>query len=190
MANSTLGLTLVELLIVVLIISFLVSMAGPSFFPMVRKIHQRSDVELFQAQLNLARHTAITKGVPVTFCPRHASRKNQCGKRNMWHQGTLAFEDINRNRKLDGQDAVLLSSPPLPRTRIAWRAFRNRSYLQFNPTGITDWQNGHFLFCPLEPDATLNRQLVLNYAGRTYASQDSNGDGVHEDVRGKPLNCG
>lgn len=177
------------MLIVLVVLGFLVSMAGPSFQPLVKKYQQGSVVNQFQAQLNLARHTAITKGVPVTVCPRHVSESERCGKRNMWHQGTFMFEDINRNRKLDGEDATVLSSPALKRTRIAWRAFRNRSYLQFNPSGITDWQNGHFLFCPVDADPVLNRQLVLNYAGRIYISKDADGDGIHEDVRGKPLEC-
>ena len=172
-----------------LISAILLGFAATRFAPLVSKYQNRSEADQFITLLALARHTAILKGLHVTVCPAHASRRDRCGRRNQWHMGTLAFEDINANRRLDGRDVVLRTLPPLQHSKVTWRAFRNRSYLLFTPRGMTDWQNGHFLFCPNDDNPGNARQIVLNYAGRTYFSQDSDGDGVHEGVNGKALKC-
>ena len=103
--------------------------------------------------------------------------------------GTVAFVDYNNNKQIDEQDKLLGSIAQLT-NRVTWRSFRNRSYLKFVATGHTDWQNGHFKFCPEgTQDHALSRQLVLNAAGRLYFSRDEDGDGLHEDVQGNDLTC-
>ncbi len=180
------GITLIELLVSVLLIAILLGMASVQWPALAAKRRLQADVDQFVSLISTARHTAIIKGVVVTLCPAAA---DGCGSRNTWHNGTMAFEDLNGNRVIDGQDAVIRRLPRMPATRVAWRAFRNRGYLRFNPSGMTDWQNGHFLFCPVNGDIRHARQLVLNFAGRVYLSNDADDDGVHEDVRGRPLEC-
>ena len=188
-APRQLGFTIIELLVVITIMSLMFSMAAPAFSSLVQRYQVRGEVDQFISLLAVARQTAISKGVVVTVCPKHSSEKDRCGSRNAWHLGTLVFEDLNGNRLMDGTDALIAGTAPLEHNTVQWRAFRNRSYLRFNPTGLTDWQNGHFLFCPVNQQANLIRQLVLNYAGRTYLSEDNDGDGIHEDVGGDALSC-
>mgnify|MGYP006160318647 CR=1 FL=1 len=121
----------------------------------------------------------------MILCP---GTKEACLARNQWHQGAIAFIDQNNNYQPD-VDEVLIAVQNKLRNRVFWRSFRSRSYLRFKPSGFTVWQNGHFLLCPSNQDPSLARQMVLNAAGRLYFSKDENSDGIHEDVRGRPLAC-
>lgn len=143
-------------------------------------------VTSFAAAVHLARQTAIVMNMPVTFCPRGSEG---CGARDTWHEGAMVFVDFNQNRRIDENDHLVKTIPHLmPGIRVYWRSFRNRSYLRFTSSGLTDWQNGNFLIC--QRAAQHARQLILNSAGRMYFSRDIDGDGVHEDARGRAISCG
>ena len=179
------GLTLIELLMTLAILALLLTMAIPSVVPWIERTHADADRHTFATIIQTSRSAAIQFGQAVTLCP--GSRRG-CGTRNSWHLGTVAFTDRNGNRRRDEDDVLLASVADLS-SRVIWRSFRNRSYLRFTPRGFTDWQNGHFLFCPQDGDPQQARQLVLNATGRLYFSQDEDRDGIHEDRRGRPLVC-
>ena len=186
MYGYRLGLTLIELLAALTIAAVLLSYAIPNMSALVESRRADSALNLLRAGINMARHAAINRNASVIVCPRG---DNGCGPRNTWHLGTLIFEDKDGDNRYGDNDLTLTDLDPIRSGNVYWRAFRSRSYLRFTGRGVTDWQNGHLLYCPANGQPQLARQLVLNYAGRTYASNDSDGDGVHEDVRGKPLNC-
>jgi type IV fimbrial biogenesis protein FimT len=181
------GLSIIELLVALAVTAVL---AGYALFwssDWVSEKDADARVRSFATAINLARQTAIMGNVPVTLCPIDDSG---CGRRNAWHSGGIIFVDFNRNRRIDGNDYEVKRLPRLkPGTRVYWRSFRNRSYLRFTARGLTDWQNGHFLFCPDDGNAAHARMLVLNAAGRMYFSIDRDGDGVHEDARGRAIAC-
>lgn len=178
-------MNLVELLVVLAIVAVLSAFALPDMSGMLSERRARSELDDFAALLIASRTSAITLNAPVTFCPGTHTR---CGTRNTWHHGTLAFVDFNLNREIDEED-VLIGKLGSIDYDVRWRSFRNRGYLRFEPSGFTAWQNGHFLLCPTATNQRKARQLVLNVSGRIYFSKDEDGDGVHEDVRGRPLNC-
>lgn len=180
------GITLVELLVTLTVVSLLAGAGLPRLFEWLQKWRAEANVSEFLALIQTARTTAIVQNVNVTLCPGDQSG---CRGRNTWHEGSTAFIDYNGNRRRDGRDTAIASLPAIRQMRIYWRAFRNRGYLRFTGTGLTDWQNGHFLFCPQPVDNRLARMVVLNYAGRTYRTRDRDRDGIHENVRGVPLSC-
>ena len=180
------GIGLIELLVTLLLLSVLASLA--LFRAPALVAHKRSDAVLhtLRTAINYARHEAVVTNRHVIICPRGDAG---CGPRNTWHRGSIIFADQDRNGAFNSSDIMLTQTAPIRSGRIYWRAFRSRSYLLFTPRGITGWQNGHLLYCPEDGDPRYARQLVLNFSGRTYASRDSDGDGVHEDVRGRRLKC-
>ncbi len=188
--RSHTGFTLIELIVAMGILLVLVNAGLPEVRAWVERTRIEAEIDRFLSLIQIARTTAITHNTRVILCPgQSASAPAVCARRNTWHQGAVAFIDHDGNRELNDEDIVVAEQDATERLRIYWRAFRNRGYLRFTGRGVTDWQNGHFLFCPVPSRATHARQIVLNYAGRTYRSRDSNGDGVHEDVRGRPLVC-
>ncbi|MEM6999897.1 MAG: GspH/FimT family protein [Pseudomonadota bacterium] len=182
------GISLLECLVVLCLVGILMTLATPGVQTLLDTTRTDTERRTLMALVQASRHAAANLNQPVVLCPEHADELDRCGKRNQWHGGAIAFTDANRNRQLDGND-VRVARIDQFQSRITFRAFRNRSYLGFMPTGLTDWQNGHFVLCPTDGDIRYARQLVLNYAGRAYFSKDEDGDGVDEDVRGKPLSC-
>ena len=180
------GITLVELLVCLVIASVLAGFALFSTPDWIAQYRARTSLSTLRAAINLARHAAVRRGYNVVVCP---SAGDACGPANTWINGALIFEDRNRDRVLNQSDVIISQSPGVASGGIVWRSFRNRGVLVFKPRGLTDWQNGHFQFCPEDNDVRHARQVILNYAGRTYASRDRDGDGIHEDAHGRPLRC-
>ena len=140
--------------------------------------------------VNLARASAIVHGITVTFCPRESQQGARCGKRKHWAQGGLIYADRNRNGKREPDEALFGVMPALEdRASLYWRAFRNRSYLQFSARGYTQWQNGTFQYCPASREARHSRAVIINAQGRVALAHDSDGDGIAEYANGDPLSC-
>ena len=113
-----------------------------------------------------------------------------CGRRSDWHQGGWIFADANSNARIDEGERVYGALPPLRKgSSLRWRSFRNRGYLRFRANGLTDWQNGHFQYCPPGGDPRHARQVILNAQGRARLAPDTDGDGIAEDADGRPLAC-
>lgn len=206
--DKAFGLTLLELLVVLLIISVLVAMAAPNMSHLVAQ--QRSTASLNQiiGAVAFARNSAISLGAATTLCPSSnqlsARLENAnpgsgqdgltarvgCGPRNTWHQGSIVFQDLNTNGQLDANETLLRRLPGWSHdATLAWRAFRARAYLQFTRRGFTNWQNGSFVYCPGNGNLRYARRLVLNRAGRSYRAYDRNGDRIDEGSRNTGLRC-
>ncbi|MEM7078154.1 MAG: GspH/FimT family pseudopilin [Pseudomonadota bacterium] len=180
------GYTIIELLTVLAMMALLISYAPGITQTWVAHHRMQTQRATFLSAINTARTSAIFHNRAVTVCPATVSG---CGPRDAWHAGTLVFFDTNGNRRVDGGEKIITRVAKLQHARVRWRSFRNRTYLKFTGRGLTDWQNGHFLFCHRNGDPRLARSVTLNYAGRTYPSFDRDGDGVHENAQGVALRC-
>ena len=181
------GLTLVELLTTLAVAGILVATASGGAAHLVDQHRAGAAVNQMLGAIRFARHAAVAHRSPATLCPADGAT---CGRRNAWHNGALVFLDENANGRFDGGDVLLRALPPLREgDRFYWRSFRNRSYLMIRPSGLTDWQNGNFLYCPRGGDPRFARQIVINAQARVRHARDSDGDGIVEDARGRPVAC-
>src|SRR5262245_41566326 len=186
--GKPLGFTVIELLVALAIASVLIGLAIPAFKGYVERNRSGVAVNQMIANLQSARFAAITLRTPITICP--SANGNDCGPRDTWHLGTLIFADANRNGRRDPGEEVLRVLPGFDeRARWYWRSFRNRTYLSFTPTGLTQWQNGTLLYCPPGGDATLFRALIINPPGRVRRATDADGDGIVDDASGRSVTC-
>ena len=186
------GLTLVELLTTLAVAGILVTTASGGAAHLVDQHRASAALNQMLGAIRFARHAAVTHRSSATLCPADGARGQEqtCGRRNTWHNGALVFLDGNANGHFDGGDVLLRRLPPLGQgDRFYWRSFRNRSYLMIRPSGLTDWQNGNFLYCPQGGDSRFARQIVINAQARVRHARDSDGDGVVEDARGRPVRC-
>jgi type IV fimbrial biogenesis protein FimT len=182
------GITLVELLLALALVGVMTGLALPGFRDLVERNRSASALNQLIGATQLARHAAITLRTTVTMCPGVAAEG--CTARDSWHQGILLFGDRDRDGRRDTDEQIIRTLPPLPAgTRVYWRSFRNRSYLQFNATGLTHWQNGHLLYCPASGDARFARALIINAQGRIRNAPDTDADDIREDANGAPLRC-
>lgn len=181
------GVSLLELLVTLAVAAVLAGAALPSFVGLADQHRATARVNAMLGAVQAARRVAITRNASVTLCPGQGPR---CLGANQWHQGAVAFLDQDGDRRIDSGEFVALRLPKLDAgERIRWRSFRNRSYLLIRGSGLTDWQNGNFQYCPANGDARLARQIILNAQGRARHALDADGDGVREDARGRPLAC-
>ncbi len=180
--------TLPEMLITLAVVGVMTGFALPAFQGFVER--NRSAVALNQllGALQSARHTAVSLRTPVVLCP--SATATACGARDTWHLGALMFADANANGRVDSEERILRRLPGFDNgARIYWRSFRNRSYLTMRPSGLTDWQNGHLLYCPPDGDPRFAREVIINAQARSRAAPDTNHDGIPEDAQGQPVLC-
>ena len=181
------GLTLIEVLVVLAIISVMSGMVIPSMV----KIHSRSKatagVNWIIGAVNFTRHTAINLRITTTVCPSSGPILKCAGE---WHDGLILFAVHNRDAKLNGKDFLVqrIRNDNFDGT-LKWRAFRNRKYLQMTEFGYTNYQNGNFVYCPVDGDLHFARQIVINMQGRARVVHTRNNEGIMTDRRGKPLRC-
>jgi type IV fimbrial biogenesis protein FimT len=182
------GLSIVELLIALAIVAMLTAAALPAMYRYAAAQDSTAAINQLTGAVQFSRSAAITSRRTVTLCP--SANGVDCAKRDDWHLGAIAFTDQNQNGIADPEDVVMAAFPPLPSgSRAFWRSFRNKSYLSFTPSGLTSWQNGHFRFCPRDPDPRLIREIVVNPQGRVRRAPDKNHDGIVEDTSGRPVTC-
>lgn len=177
-----------ELLTTLAVAGILVTAASGGAAHLVDHHRAGAAVNQMLGAIRFARHAAVAHRSPATLCP--ADEAARCGRRNTWHNGTLVFLDGNANGRFDGDDVLLRRMPRLREgDRFYWRSFRNRTYLMIRPSGLTDWQNGNLLYCPASGDPRFARQIVINAQARVRHARDSDGDGIVEDARGRPVQC-
>ncbi len=177
--------TLIELLISLSIIIILTTIAVPSFDKFIERRSIQAHVEKIARILITARLTAVNQNTKVTLCPSGGGTK--CGKN--WSQGFLAFIDNNGDRQYNGKDEVIYSQPfSDTKLKVKWNAFGHKKSVQWLETGITNHQNGSFIFC-YDKKPTLARGLFITKPGRIRYSKDRDGDAIHEDAKGNPIVC-
>ncbi len=185
-APAQTGLTLLELLFTLFLLSLLLGIALPDFTKLIE--HKRADnnVRTLVTAIELARTSAIVDNSLVTLC--RSRNGEECG--GDWKNGILVFVDHDGDRDIDPEDRLVrfFTLPSLD-GELYWRAFQNRQYLQITPQGFTRYQNGNFTFCPASGELQHARQLILNRTGRVRLAGDSDGDGIAEDSRGRPIRC-
>jgi len=179
------GLSLLELLMVMALLTILAGLAAPGFQSTLDNREGELALRTLTTQLTLARTSAIEHGATVTVCPS----LDGLGCSGTWSDGSIVFTDMDGDRGISEGDLLLRSSLTGLRGRLRWRAFQNRQYLQIDPTGVMRHQSGNFTYCPPDGDARLARQLVVNATGRTRLAIDSDDDGLREDSSGQPLRC-
>jgi type IV fimbrial biogenesis protein FimT len=182
------GITVAELLVALAVVGVLTGFAIPAFSGFMERNRATIALNQLLGALQSARAAAVTLRRPVVVCPGDSAVA--CGARDSWHLGMLIFADRNGDGRRDADEDVLRWLPGLAGAgRIYWRSFRNRSYLQFNPSGLTNWQNGNLLYCPRNGDVHFARSVIINPAARPRKAPDRNRDGIPEDANGQPLRC-
>ena len=181
------GHSLTELMVALAAAGLLLGIAVPEFRDLIAAQRATARINAVAGAIQTARHLAIAHNAVTVMCPGQGPA---CAGRDQWHLGTLIFADRDGDRRVDEGEFAAARLPKMDAGEsLVWRSFRNRTFLRFRGAGLTDWQNGHFQYCPANGDPRLARQLILNAQGRVRQARDRDGDGIREDARGRPLRC-
>lgn len=186
-SKSSTGITLIQLLVTLAIISVLSSYSSSAFTNLIERERALRAMATFKSLLQYARSSAVYQHTPITVCAIDNSMK--CSKDWGQRNTIVVFSDDNKNRALDLEEQSLRSLTwPAYNGFLRWRASLGRSYISFMATGNT-WQNGSLYYCPADRNPQHAAVLIVAQSGRSYLSYDSNLDGIDEDRHGKNLTC-
>ncbi|WP_150914591.1 GspH/FimT family pseudopilin [Marinobacter halotolerans] len=178
------GLTLIELIIVVAILSITVTMAVPFTSGFIQNQMKESSRQSVLSALRFARATAIQSREVTTVCSLDSS--GQCTSN--WSNTLSVFHDSNDNAKLDAGETLTRNIP----VRLEQWTQRNRpasrAHFEWNSLGIANGTPGSIEFC--HPDSHTSRfAVVISFSGRIRTSMDFDGDGTEERIPGTPIAC-
>lgn len=178
------GVSLLEVLITLSIICVIALAASFGMQGLLHSSQGAATLQNLRLGIEIAKSTAVKSRKAVTVC--RSSNGSSC--QGNWHEGAIVFLDPDGKLNPDSQDLIVHRVPATTGT-VYWRAFQNRQYLRFAPSGELLNQNGNFLYCPADRNPEHADQIIVNRIGRVRWAQDSDGNGVKEDAQGRPLAC-
>lgn len=168
------GLTLVELMITLVILSVTVTLATPAMQQLLHGSRLRTETSRLLDAINLARSEAVFRNTPVSLCPSAmaASGLPDCG--GELAGGWIVFTNRNRDAVVDaGSDEVLgafESIPPGYRlTNLAGTRAAD-DLITYLPDGSSR-RNLSLLICPPDSQRAQPWTVVLNTVGRARAAR-------------------
>jgi type IV fimbrial biogenesis protein FimT len=158
------GLTLLELITTVAIISIFLLLGLPAFSSFKARNDMASSVNLFLTQLHMARSAAVTSERRIVLCPSGGDERCIDDYR-LWRGGYLIFEDRNRNRARDAGEPVVSFEEQAENGIHIVSSSQHRNKIVFLPQGRAWFSNTTVRFCH-EQDASLNRAVIVSNNGR------------------------
>lgn len=131
MGRKSAGVSLVELMVVLVLAGILLGAAAPAYQDVMRRQQLRVAVNDLVAAIDLTRSHAIARGGPVMLGPLEGSGTD-------WVQGWVIFVDDNGNRRPDAGEPRLFQHGPLPEGMTLVSAFSSGAtplYLAYNGAG-------------------------------------------------------
>ncbi|TNC97302.1 MAG: type IV fimbrial bioproteinis protein FimT [Gallionellaceae bacterium] len=132
------GVTLVELMIVIVIGSILATLAIPSFNEFISGTRQSSVVSQLFSDLNRARSESIKRNARVLVCPRGSDTACDTSGTTNWNSGWLVCTDANSDNACD------VGTTANPNPIVVHSALHTtltltgpNAAVRFNPSGIS-----------------------------------------------------
>lgn len=157
--RNSLGMTLLELLIVIAITAILGVIAIPNFVNMVSHNRIVSESNLLLGMLTFARGEAIKRNEKVALCKSVDGVWCSNGANVYWNHGIIIFVDSNANKTRDKAEAIIRSE--LPFSTIDKIEFNNGNALVYRANGASS--GGTFIVS----FGARTKQVVVSLAGRS-----------------------
>jgi type IV fimbrial biogenesis protein FimT len=166
-SNSS-GVTLTELLVVLVLVAVLLAMGAPAMSTMADSVRLTSGANTFFSSVLLARSEAAKRNGRVVLCK---SSGGGCVSTGGWEQGWIVFHDANNNAALDWGEVLLLKEPGLSNGLRLRGNIQVADYVSYTPTGAARlttgaFQAGTLTVCPQAATPVAARQIVISATGR------------------------
>ncbi|MEO0971961.1 MAG: GspH/FimT family pseudopilin [Pseudomonadota bacterium] len=182
------GVTLVELLVTVGVLTILASFAVPSFTAIMQNNGLTASVNSLVTSVTLARSEALKRNAPITICRSNNANADSpgCGGGTGWESGWVVFVDENGNAAIDADEDILGREAGLPsgavRVLVPSTDAPLDASLTYLPTGFPDFAvaidgGRDLLFCDERDDNAVARVINVSQTGRTQVrSREATGD--------------
>lgn len=163
------GVTLIELLLVLVIVATLQTLAAPAMSGFADSLRLSAGINSLLSSIHLARSEAIKRNGRVVLCKSAAG--DACASTGGWEQGWIVFHDANNNASLDVGEVILSREQALPQPIRLTGNGPVTSYVSYTPMGTTRYTSGAFqagtlTVCPESATRVEARQIVISSAGR------------------------
>ena len=160
------GITLIEMMIVIVILSILLAIAVPNFSNLIISNQISSNASDFVDSLRLAKKEANARRTTVTVCVRNG---NDCNANGTWDNGWLVFLNGNGNTTVDNGETIIYEYEALdPRITFTAADINGGALgiLSFTPSGNTNLTgSGAATFTLNNQDGTISRGIRVTVAG-------------------------
>ena len=168
-AGAPQGISLIELIMVLAISSFLLLVAAPTLWKVIQVNQLRTQTNRLLTAINLTRSEAVLRNMPVSMCPSSTLAAGEPTCSDSYADGWFIFTNRDRDRVVDaGLDEVLGIYDPLPggytlTNRAGTRAANE--IITYFPDGSSP-RNRTLLLCPPGVGQRMSRSIVMNIIGR------------------------
>lgn len=128
------GVTMIELLIVLTIAAILAAMAAPSFSKFIADTRQTSTMSQLTGDLNRARSESIKRNMRMLVCIRN-SVGTDCGTGTDWQNGWLVCYDTDRDDLCDPTAASNPNPIVVHQALPSSLTLTGPNIIRFNPNG-------------------------------------------------------
>lgn len=165
-----LGLTLIELMIVVAILGVVLTLSVPSFTRLQGNYQLGTAAHRLASAINLARSEALARKQAVSLCPVHG--KSVCA--GDYSRGWAVFSNADRDSLLDPvADELIRRGAGLPGGYTVSNregTLQATELITYNPDG-TARRNQTLLLCGPPGSGSEPRSIVLNLVGRVRVAR-------------------
>ncbi len=165
--------TLLELMVTIAVVAILASVAVPSYNNLINNSRQKSAVNQFLSELQLARSEAVKRSKQVMMCASEDGAS--CSTNNdKWQEGWIIFIDDDKDNTYDSDEELIRVSDETHEL-LTFKATNDVSkFIRYRPSGLSR-ENGTFTVCD-KRGADRAKSVVINITGRAQASdKDHNG---------------
>jgi type IV fimbrial biogenesis protein FimT len=164
------GFTLADLMIALTVMGITLSFAVPSFKTVINNNHRSGAINQLVSTMHVARSEAVTRNVQVTVCP--STNGTSCSA-TAWKKGWLAFPDLDGDRQVDVNEAVISIGNEFESVDITTTQFP--TFFVYRPNGRVMVNNvgantGQLTFCD-QRGADHARVVVVSSSGQPRLSE-------------------
>lgn len=163
------------------IAGILTAIALPKLSDFTVGLRVDSEISELKRLLLTARNSAINSGSNVIICPLSP----KCSTN--WHNEISVFIDNNLDGDYDINDTIVKIKPAI---KSIDKLQYGQNSLIYTPSGTlaANPAVSPFSYCPGD-HTDKSRGIVVSASGRSYATSDTNKDGIDEDRNGNVITC-
>lgn len=175
------GVTLIELMITLAIITIILTAVAPSIQSILIKNRIVAEINEMSSLIRFARHHAINEQAPVSVCP--SSDHINCS--SDWNDPKIVFIDLDNNGIRAAAEELVVSISAISSTNTMTGPAGSLIFLGTGESSVAT----EILLCHDNKKAEYARSLSITLQGRVKMSTDSDRNGVNENAAGTPLSC-